>query len=508
MIDCQIAGLDPAWHHFVNVVFHTVNTILLFLLLNRMTGARWRSAFVAALFAVHPVHVESVAWVSERKDVLSTLFWFLTTQAYVRYVQSPKIWQYALVIALFVLGLLSKPMAVTLPLTLMLLDWWPLGRCLRSFEHVGTEFVNISEDRIVSSQYFATKNNKVANISVHQCMLGNLPDKLPLLILAATSAVATFVVQRVTGAVESLDAYSIGERTANAIVAYVAYIKMMFLPTKLACLYPHPKNTLPIWQVAGSLVLLVVLSWLFVKMARWRPYLLVGWLWYIITLIPVIGLVQVGKQALADRYTYVPLIGLFVIISWGFPDLLGVWLDKIKAPSKTGPIITASLGACFLVFLLPITYRQIGYWRNDITLWNRALAVTRNNAVAHYNLGNTLLSLGDIDGAQRHFSEAIRINPKKYDAHNNLGGILLYKGNIERAITHFRIAIKLRPDYPDAQCNLGLALLQRGDYHQAIVHFKECLKLRPNDAEALDGLQEAQELINNSNENRYKKKAY
>ena len=505
MVDCQIAGLDPAWHHFVNVVFHTFNTILLFLLLNRMTGARWRSAFVAALFAFHPLHVESVAWVSERKDVLSTLFWLLTTLAYVRYVQSPKIWQYALVIALFVLGLLSKPMLVTLPLTLMLLDWWPLGRCLKSFERVGTGFSNGSKDCVISRQSFPTKN-EVVNLSMRQCMLVNLPDKLPLLILAATSAVATFVVQRVTGAVESLDAYSIGERAANAIVAYVAYMKMMFLPTKLACLYPHPKNTLPLWQVAGSLVLLVVLSWLFVRMARWRPYLLVGWLWYLITLVPVIGLVQVGKQALADRYTYVPLIGLFVIISWGVPDLLGVWLDKIKASSKTGPIITALIGACFIVALLPITYRQIGYWHNDITLWNRALAVTRNNAVAHYNLGNTLVGLGDLDGAQHHFSEAIRIDPKKYDAYNNLGGMLLYKGHIERAITHFRIAIKLKPDYPDAQCNLGLALIQRGDYHQAIVHFKECLKRRPNDADALNGLQEAQELINNSNEN--KKKAY
>jgi tetratricopeptide (TPR) repeat protein len=274
---------------------------------------------------------------------------------------------------------------------------------------------------------------------------------------------------------------------------------MMFLPTKLACLYPHPKDTLPLWQVAGSAVLLVLLSWLFVRISRWRPYLLLGWLWYLITLIPVIGLVQVGKQALADRYTYVPLIGLFVIISWGVPDLIGAWLGKVDASSKVSAIIAASLGASALISLLPITYRQIGYWRDDITLWNRAIAVTRNNAVAHYNLGTTLAALGDMDGAQHHFSAAVRADPKKYDAHNNLGGILLYKGQIDKAIAHFRMAIKLKPDYPDAQCNLGVALLQRGDYHRAIVHFKECLKYRPNDAEALNGLQEAQELIDNSN---------
>lgn len=498
MIDCQIADVDPAWHHLVNVALHAANAVLLFLLLSKMTGARWRSAFVAALFAVHPLHVESVVWVSERKDVLSTLFWFLTTLAYVRYVQSPKARQYALVVVLFVLGLLSKPMLVTLPLTLLLLDWWPLGRCAKSFERVGTGFGDEGiENCTVTDQSSAAKN--VVKLPALRHMLANLPDKLPLLVLAAASAVTTFVVQRITGAVESLNAYPIGERVANAVVAYVAYIKMMFLPTKLACLYPHPKDTLPPWQVAGSAVLLVLLSWLFVRIARWRPYWLVGWLWYLITLIPVIGLVQVGKQALADRYTYVPLIGLFVIISWGIPDLVGVWLGKVDASSKVSAIIAASLGTCALISLLPITYRQIGCWRDDITLWNRAIAVTRNNAVAHYNLGTTLAALGDMDGAQRHFSEAVRADPQKYDAHNNLGGILLYKGQIDKAIAHFRMAVKLKPDYPDAQCNLGLALLQRGDYRRAIVHFNECLKHRPNDTEALNGLQEAQELIDNSN---------
>jgi tetratricopeptide (TPR) repeat protein len=454
MADYQIAELDPAYHHFTSVALHLANAILLFALLNRLTGRRWRSAFVAALFAAHPLHVESVAWVAERKDVLSTLFWLLTTMAYVSWARSPSLGRYLAVVLLFALGLLSKPMLVTLPLTLILLDFWPLGR--------------LSDVR-----------------SWRPAIAG----KTTLFVLAVASAITTFVVQRVTGAVGSLDAYPLGERLANALVAYVVYIKAMLWPTGLACFYPHPGASLPLWQPLVSAVALAALTYGAIRLARCRPYLILGWLWYLITLLPVIGIVQVGKQAIADRYTYIPLIGIFIAVTWWAADLItGTTATAVRRAAA------GALGIVVVAALLPITYRQIGYWQDDVTLWNHALAVTKNNAVAHYNLATTYATQGDFTAAERHFREAVRVDPRKHDAHNNLGVMLLQRGDTIGAERHFRRAVNLDPGCADARNNLASVLFQKGRYDEAIKHYEAYLRLVPGDEEAIAALREAREI--------------
>jgi len=384
MLDCQLYGLNPSGHHLTNLVFHIASTLLLFLVLERMTGALWRSAFVAALFALHPLHVESVAWAAERKDVLSTFFWMLTMWTYVHYVERPGFNRYLLVLLSFVLGLLSKPMLVTLPFVLLLVDYWPLGRF---------QFGRLSGDRRSHTPKSSDTGDQKSIV------LRLIREKVPFFVLCAISSILTIFAQQKIGALGSLESYTLGSRIANASVSYVRYIEKMVWPRHLAVLYPY-QQMLPIWKVLGSGLLLVGVSVLVIRAVRKHPYLGVGWFWYLGTLIPVIGLVQVGKQAMADRYTYVPLIGLFVMIAWGVPDLLAGWrFRKVVLSISTGLLLS---------LLMIVTNLQVKHWQNDITLFEHTLAATSNNFIIHYNLGVAFDRQGKTQEAIAHFAEALR----------------------------------------------------------------------------------------------------
>jgi hypothetical protein len=460
MLDCQLYGLKPAGHHLTNLVFHIASTLLLFLVLKGMTGALWRSAFVAALFALHPLHVESVAWVAERKDVLSTFFWILTMWAYVRYTKQPRLNRYMLALLSFGLGLMSKPMLVTLPFVLLLVDYWPLGR-FRFRPLSGHHRLSTAKSKETSDQRLFA--------------LRLVLEKFPFFALAAISSFLTFFAQRSGGAVVSLKLVPWGTRVANALVSYVSYIGKTIWPHRLAVFYPY-LDTLPMWQVAGAGLLLGVVSFLAILGARRRPYLMVGWLWYLGTLVPVIGLLQVGDQALADRFTYVPMIGLFVMIAWGIPDLLAGWrFRKIVLFLSTGLL---------LLLLMIVTNFQLKYWETDITLFEHTLAVTSNNFLVHNFLGTVLAGQGKMQEAIAHYGEALRIKPDYSEAHNNLGNALAVQGNIQEAIAHFTEALRINPDLAEAHKNFGVILLTQGKIQEAIGHFAEAVRLKSDYAGA------------------------
>ncbi len=378
MVDYQLYGLNPRGHHFNNLLFHLANTLLLFIALNRMTKAVWRSALVAALFAVHPLHVESVAWVSERKDVLSTFFWMLTIWAYARYVEKPGIRKYLLALLFFVLGMMSKPMLVTLPFVLLLLDYWPLGR-------------------------LGTSDTAKPRIST---FLHLVREKIPFFFFSASLSVVTFLAQQNTSAVRSLNEFPLPERIANALVAYVSYIGKIIWPHNLAVFYPYP-GMAAWWQVAGSFLLLAGITFTAFRTLGSLPWVTVGWLWYVGTLFPVIGFVQVGLQSMADRYTYVPIIGLFIIVSWGMHQSLQIFSFQKVAFRIFGGILLVIFSVC--------TWFQTEYWRNDISLFSHALKVTSNNHLAHNNLALALSREGKLKEATLHFSEAIRIRPQSLE---------------------------------------------------------------------------------------------
>jgi len=441
MLDCQIYGLNSGLHHMTNLLFHLANTLLLFLILKRTTKALWQSAFVAALFALHPLHVESVAWAAERKDVLSTFFWMLTTWSYVRYVERPEIKRYLLTILFFILGLLSKPMLVTLPFVLLLLDYWPLKR----FQLQRSNFRQL------------------------------VFEKVPLFCLSAVSCTVTYLIQHSSNAVVSLTAFPFSTRLANAIVSYVAYIVKMFWPDKLAVFYPYPMP-LPLWQVAGSCLLLAFCSMLAVRTKERHPYFAVGWLWYIGTLVPVIGFVQVGSQAMADRYTYIPLIGLAIIVAWGISGFIERWRYK--------KIYLTVISAFCLSTLSIITLNQARYWSDSISLFEHALGVTKRNYVMHNNLGLFLAKQGKLDEAIYHYSEALRIRPGYTKAHCNMGIALDSKGNFKEAASHFSEALKRNPRFAAAQNGLGLTLAKQGGLEEAIKYFSEAIRIDPGFAEA------------------------
>ena len=460
MLDCQLYGLNPSGHHLTNLVFHIASTLLLFLVLERMTGALWRSAFVAALFALHPIHVESVAWVAERKDVLSTFFWMLTMWTYVHYVERPGFNRYLLVLLSFVLGLLSKPMLVTLPFVLLLVDYWPLGRF---------QFGRLSGDR--KSHTFKLSDTG----DQKSIVLRLIREKAPFFVLCAISSIMTIFAQQKAGALASLEITPLGTRIFNALVSYVRYIEKMVWPRHLAVLYPLERQ--PIWEVLGSGLLLVCVSFLVIRVARKLPYLVVGWFWYLGTLIPVIGIVQVGSQALADRYTYVPLIGLFVMVAWSIPDILVGWrFRKVVLSLSTGLL---------LLPLMIITNFQVKYWQNNIALFEHTLAVTSNNYIIHNNLGTVLAGQGKTQEAFAHFAEALRIEPDFAEAHNNLGGFLASQGKIQEAIAHFAEAVRLKSDYAQAHINLGMAYLVIGDKNSALGEYKILEKINPDLAKKL-----------------------
>src|SRR5437899_8931112 len=481
MFDCQLYGLKPAGHHFTNVLLHTIAVILLFLVLRQITGTLRRSAFVAALFAIHPLHVESVAWISERKDVLSAVFFILTLGAYIRYVHKPSVTSYLLVVLLFALGLMSKPMLVTVPFVLLLWDYWPLGRIR------GPARAQAMAWRAAASDRWSTVSRLVT-------------EKIPLFALAALSSVATLLAQ-VYGA-RAIEELPLSWRLNNAVISYVAYIWQMFWPARLAPFYPHPNDQLPLWQVLLAIAFLVSVSLLAIHWRKERPYIFTGWFWYVGMLVPVIGLVQAGEQARADRYTYLPQIGLYMLIVWGITDLIMAILTR-GFPSRsvtTGgrPATRGSRGvqagdphafaetrrgnhgrgyipfypAIAAVIIIALSWRafeQTSYWENSETLWNHALAVTADNDTAKNNLGYLFLQRGELDGAISHFETALKIRSRNAAAHYNFGGALIEnnlanalarRGLPGEAVGHYEKAVKLRPDYGDPYLNLGTVLFQ------------------------------------------------
>jgi tetratricopeptide (TPR) repeat protein len=456
MLDVQLYGMHAGGHHLTNLVLHIVNTLLLFGVLQRMTGATGRSGFVAALFAVHPLHVESVAWVAERKDVLSTLFWMLTLWSYVSYVRQPRRGRYVLVIVLFALGLLAKPMLVTLPFVLLLLDYWPLGRVTLAGAAVA--------DR------GGPRASPPRTVWLHL-----LREKLPLFALAAASSVVTFVVQRQGRSVVGLDVVPVMFRAENVVVSYATYIGNMLWPVRLAAFYPFA-TSIAAWRVIGAAVLLAAACAAVLRAGRRRPYLLVGWLWYIGTLVPVIGLVQVGNQQMADRYTYVPLIGLFIIVAWGAADVL--------AGLPYGRIALTTAAAVVLAGCATAARGQVNTWANSVTLWQRAVDVTRDNFFAHRGLADQLAEQGQLDEAIAHSFEVVRLRPRWADAHLTLGNTLSRAGRIDEAAAEYSEALRLRPDFEEAHNGLGVVLIREGKHTEAIAHFVEAAHLKPEFADA------------------------
>jgi tetratricopeptide (TPR) repeat protein len=465
MLDFELYGLNAGGYHLTNLLLHLANVLLVFFILKLMTGALWRSAFVAALFALHPLHVESVAWVTERKDVLSTLFWLLTMWAYLGYVERPGVRRYLLITVSFTLGLMAKPMLVTLPFVLLLLDYWPLSR----FQ------VGQSVDAPGAPVQAPVKPGQPM-----AAVFSLVWEKIPLFALAAVSSVVTFLAQKSAGALIYAETWPIRIRIANALVSYVKYLGKMIWPYPLAVFYPHPGYNLPIWQTAGAGLLLLCISVLVVRWARRYPYLLVGWLWYIGTLVPVIGLVQAGYQAMADRFTYIPLIGLYIIIAWGVAEIVPRWPHR--------RLYFATLSTTLFLFLIVLTWKQVQNWKNSISLFEHTLEVTSSNWLCHNNLGNAFYIKGRTDDAIKHYLEALRIKPDYAEAHYNLGFALDRKGRTDDAIKHYLEALRIKPDYAKAHNNLGLALDRKGRTDDAIKHYLEALRIKPDYAIAHNNL--------------------
>jgi tetratricopeptide (TPR) repeat protein len=455
MLDCELYGLNPMGHHWTNLIFHMINTILLFLVLELMTGAFWRSAFVAALFALHPLHVESVAWVSERKDVLSTFFGLLMIYAYCRYVDKYSFKNYMAVVIFLSLGLMSKPMLVTFPFVLLLLDFWPLKR------------FHFKNDLFPQSE----RTNHYGSKRIYQLIL----EKIPLFIPVIISCILTFFAQKSEGAVKALVSLSLKDRIANALVSYVNYALKIFWPSKLAVFYPYTVDTLPTWKIFGAAFFITCACFLAIRTAKKYPYIVIGLFWYLGTLVPVIGLVQVGEQAMADRYTYIPLIGLFIIVAWGISDLFGKWHIRKIYLSVIAMMILSALTAR--------TYFQIRYWKNGVTLFEHAIKVTQNNYKAHNNLA-TRLSPTDLDGAISHFKEALRIHPKYVTALRNLGLALYKKGNYEEAALYFTKALNINPQKTDIRMDLANIFFLQAKHEKAISEYTEILKTDPENATA------------------------
>jgi protein O-mannosyl-transferase len=449
MLDCQLFGVKPAWPHFVNILLHAANAVLLFHLLKRMTGTIWRSAVVAALFAFHPLHVESVAWVAERKDVLSTLFWFLTTWAYVRYTDAAKprtsnLRFYALALVLFAIGLMCKPMLVTVPFALLLLDYWPLGRMKR-----------VSLTRLVA-------------------------EKIPFMAMSAVLCIVTYSIQQHGGSVLDVNNLPMSFRIGNALISYWRYIGKMIWPVNLAALYLRSGDW-PAWEIALAGAGLAAVSVIAVWQRRRRPWLPVGWFWYVGTLVPVIGIVQAGMQTMADRYTYVPLVGIFVILAWGGWELA----NFLRAPTLAPWLAAASLGACAVA-----TARQLPYWKDSESLYTRMINATPNNYMAHYNLGNYFSHQGKIGEAVTNFEAALQEEPNYADAHNNLGGILLDQKRYDEALSHYRAAVRTNPEYmhffnlANALADAASARHDASEFAQAEAAYQEALRLNPNSSDA------------------------
>ena len=441
MLDAELSGKNSFGPHFTNLLIHALNTALFFLLFRKMTGALWRSAFVAALFALHPLHVESVAWVAERKDVLSTFFAVLALLSYAHYAKENRRRSLWLALVFFTLGLMAKPMLVTLPFVMLLLDWWPLQRTL-GFRRL-------------------------------------LFEKIPFFVLGIISCVVTFIVQQKGGAVAALVKFSMAGRIENAFVSYARYLGKTFWPDALANPYPHPGH----WEmplVVFSVTVIAGLSAIAILYARKFPFVLTGWFWFTGTLIPVIGLVQVGNQAMADRYTYLPLIGIFIIFAWGMNELYLNW--RLPKPA------VVFLAAIILLAATFQTRSQLVYWQNSGTLFRHTLAVTENNFVAWTDLGTYLSSQGQLPKAMDCFQKSLQINPDNADTLYNLGNALTRLGNLDEAMINYRRALEIDPNRADALANLGFALSAKKQFAEAVSCFERALQLDPDSAAAHNNL--------------------
>jgi protein O-mannosyl-transferase len=485
LLDYQVYGLKPWGYHLTNVLLHAATVVLLFLVLRRMTGGLWPSAFVAALFAIHPLRVESVAWVAERKDVLSGLFFVLTLGAYLGYVRHRfSIGRYAIVAVLMTLGLMAKPMLVTLPLLLLLLDYWPLGRLMPQPASVdpsgGTAGSSSSVKNTVGRANRATRLGTAYNQAVAHGMGPLLLEKLPLLVIAAVfCAIAPWAQGKALIAVEKLP---MDERISNAMVSTVAYLGMWIWPAKLAVFYPYPLDGWPVWKTAAALLVLVSVTAAVLVRRRRNPCLLVGWFWYLLMLVPVIGLVQVGRQAMADRYTYLPQIGLCIALAWGATGAAVAWPHRRWACGAASLLVVVGLAAC--------ASQQTTYWRDTEALWNRALACTTNNNRAHCNLAAELLRKRQFPEAIAQYDAALKIEPEDAVSYCGLGHALMGLGKRDKAIERFREAavkyekaLEIRPKYVEAHSNLGNALARLGRYDDAIRHYEAALEIEPNRAD-------------------------
>lgn len=502
MLDYRLFGLNPGGYHFTNLLLHLANTLLLFLVLASMTSAVWRSAFVAALFGVHPLHVESVAWIAERKDLLCGLFWVLALGAYARYAERPSWARYAAVFIAVFLALASKAMAVTLPFILLLLDVWPLRR-FRGGIHGIAEATPMRGDQAETS--LATESSggeglpdipRAERLQGAQAEAspagarhgGGAParfqratlfrlilEKIPLVALSAAVAVLTVAAETKIGAIKTVAEYPMTVRVENAFVSYVRYLGKTLWPANLAVIYPHP-GAWPWLSVALSALILMIISVFAFKLWRRAPYLAVGWFWYLGALVPVIGFIQIGSHAMADRYTYLPLIGLFIMIAWGMTDLASRWTH--------GRTLLAIWGVIAVAVLIPVARAQVAHWENAERLFRHALSVTVNNDIAHNNLAAALARQGRFDEALEQCRAALAIRPAYPEALFNAGTAMAGRDRYREAEAYYRKAISLRPEFAEAHNNLAIALAMQGKIDAAIGHFLTALRLRPDYAEA------------------------
>ncbi len=457
MADAQLYDLNPRGHHISNVLIHAVASVLLLFLLFRITGLLWQSSFVAAIFSLHPLHVESVAWVAERKDVLSALFWFLTLLLYAEYVARRKNALYVFSIFSFVLGLMSKPMLVTLPIIMLLMDYWPLNR-------------------IVSNEQELRQPTEK--------LLPLFREKIPFFAFSLISGIITIYAQHTGGATRTLSEIPFMLRLENAMVAYVSYTIKTLWPHDLAVYYPFPAS-IPLWQVISSLLSLLLVSAAVVKFGRRFPYLLAGWFWFIITLLPVIGLLQVGSQSMADRYMYIPMIGLLIMAAWGVSDL-AKGMQNIK-------YILAIPAAVVIAASSAVTWHQLGFWQDNITLYRHTIRVTDANHFINFNLGYALEQNGDLDGAIREYQQTISIKPDYAKAHSSLAIALTNQGSLDDAIIEYREAFRLDPQDAKSHSNLGIVYARKGDIDSAIREFQEAVRINPDFRDAQRNLRFALE---------------
>jgi len=462
MFDCHLFGPNPGRIHLVNVLLHLLNTLLLFAVFKKMTGSLWPSAFVAAAFALHPMHVESVAWIAQRKDVLSTLFFMLALLAYTTYAKSPSVYRYLAALAAFALGLMAKPMLVTLPFLLLLLDYWPLNRLQLSHP-----------PKMAARQSRKSAPNRQTHTTLYRIII----EKIPFFLLSAVSSVITFLTQQAGGGIVDVKSIPLSDRVANALFSYATYMQKMFWPQNLAVIYPfNAVRSIQLWQLVLYALLLLAVSFLVLRFGRSRKYLPVGWFWFLGTLVPVIGLVQFTGSSHADRFTYIPYIGPFIMIAWGLPDLL-----------SKGPHRKLILGASMVFVLMALAiraHRQVRFFNNSITLFSHTLDVTRDNPLACYNLGTAYYDLGRYRQAIQAYKQAIKTKHDYLDASYNLGNAYLRLGRYAEAINAFEQAVAINPDFAYAHSNLGAAYGKLGRYHEALQALKQAIAIDPNQLDA------------------------